>query len=51
MELFAFVGDPRRLAAGFGEDGRGGWRVFRAVGTDRDVQLAVSTVSQVGPQK
>lgn len=45
-ELFAFVGEPGRFAAGFVEDG-GGWRVFRAVGSPPDMQTAVAAVSQV----
>ena len=49
MELFAFVGGQDRMAAGFAEDGRGGWQVFRAVGADPDVQLAVAAVALVRP--
>ncbi len=49
MELFAFVGEPGHLAAGFAQDGHRGWRVFRAVGTASEVQSAVVTVSQVQP--
>jgi hypothetical protein len=44
LELFAFVGEPGRLAAGFGEDGQGGWRVFRTVGSSSDVELAKAAV-------
>jgi hypothetical protein len=51
IELFAFVGDPGVLAVGFAADRPGGWRVFRAVGTERDVQLALGAVSQLSPQK
>lgn len=51
MELFAFVGEPGRFAAGFARDAeRGTWHLFRARGEDRDVQAAVSAVSGVGPQ-
>ena len=38
MELFAFIGEPGRLAAGFVKDGQGGWRTFRASGAVMDVQ-------------
>jgi hypothetical protein len=51
MELFAFVGEARRLAAGFAEDGQGGWRVFRSVGSDPDVQVAKAAVSRVPTRK
>lgn len=52
MELFAFVGEPGRLAAGFARNTeRGTWRLFRARGEDRDVQAAVAAVSAVGPQE
>jgi hypothetical protein len=47
MELSAFLGEPDRLVARFGEDGRGGWRLFRAVGSAADVQAAAVAVSQV----
>lgn len=46
QELFALVGEPGRLAAGFAGDGQGGWRVFRAPGSEADVQAAVAAVSQ-----
>jgi hypothetical protein len=47
MELSAFVGKPGRLAVRFAQNGSDGWRVFHAVGSEQDVQLAVGTVSQV----
>ena len=47
MELTAFVGDPGTLAVRFAEDGRGGWRVFHAVGIESEVQAAISAVSHV----
>jgi hypothetical protein len=46
-ELFAFVGNPGRYAAGFAHAGRRGWRLFRADGAERDVQLATEAVSRV----
>ena len=49
-ELFAFVGEPGRLAVGFAQDDPGCWRVFRAMWADRDVRRARAAVSQVGPQ-
>ena len=49
MELFAFIGDPGTLAAGFAEDGRGGWRVLQAEGAEREVEAAVAAISQVQP--
>jgi hypothetical protein len=49
MELFAFLGDPGTLTAGFAEDGRGGWRVFWAAGGERDLQSALAAVAQVKP--
>jgi hypothetical protein len=51
MELFAFVGEPGRLAAGLAEDGRGGWRVFRATGSRADLQAAVAAASRVKPDR
>ncbi len=51
-ELFAFVGEPGQLAAGFAREAvSGAWRLFRAEGADNDVQLAVAAVSRVGPQE
>jgi hypothetical protein len=49
MELFAFVGDPSTLAAGFAEDGRGGWLVAGAVGAGRDLETAAAAAAQVQP--
>jgi hypothetical protein len=52
-ELFAYVGERAhgRLAAGFARDeGAGGWRVSKAVGSERDTQLAVEAVKQVPRQ-
>jgi hypothetical protein len=50
-ELFAFVGTPGRLAAGFGWDQElGRWFLFRSHGTDDDVHFARLTVVEVGPQ-
>ena len=46
-ELNAFVGNPGRLAVRFAEDGHRGWRVFQAVGTERDVRAALAAVSAV----
>ena len=51
MELSAFVGEPGRLAARFAEYGRGGWRVFRAGGLERELQIACAAVSQVQPDR
>jgi hypothetical protein len=45
-ELFAFVGNPWSLAVRFGRDGNG-WRIFRSVGSDPEVQIAMTAVSQV----
>jgi hypothetical protein len=49
-ELFAFIGATDRLAAAFAENGRGGWRVYRAIGTAQDVGSAVTAVAQVQPE-
>jgi hypothetical protein len=51
MELTAFVGDPGRLAVRFAEDGRGGWLVFRTVGSEGEVQAALTAVSHVKPER
>jgi hypothetical protein len=51
-ELFAFVGNPGRLAAGFAWDvKRSGWRVFRVKGTEQDLAPAVAAVAEVGPPR
>jgi hypothetical protein len=47
MELFAVVGQPGRPAAGFAADGRGGFRLFRIIGSEPDVQIAVAAVAVV----
>jgi len=49
MELSAFLGGPDRLVARFGQDGAGGWRLFRAVGSSTEVQAAEVAASQVRP--
>jgi hypothetical protein len=46
-ELFAFVGNPARLAAELADDGQGGWRLFRAVGTEADLRLATAAAACV----
>ena len=49
--LFASVGNPGRLAAGFARDAKfGTWNVFRVIGADHDVQVAVAAVAKVGVQ-
>lgn len=48
-ELFAFVGSPGILVAGFAENGRGGWRVFRKIGNKQSVEMVSAAVLQVGP--
>ena len=48
-ELYASVGNPGTDAAGFADDGRGGWRVSRVIGPKREVRVAVAAISHVGP--
>ena len=48
-ELFAALGEPDRDAADFAKDDQGGWRVFRALGSESDVQLAMAAAAQVNP--
>ena len=53
MELFALVGKASagRWAASFAQDlGAGGWKLWKAISSERDVQLAVDAVSRVPPQ-
>jgi hypothetical protein len=55
-ELFAYVGEGPligRLAAGFARDEEavGGWRVWKAVGSEHDMQLAMEAVKQVPRQR
>jgi hypothetical protein len=47
QELFALLGEPARLVAGLGADGQGGWRVFRAVGSEPEVQAALYAAARV----
>ncbi len=49
QELFALIGEPGRLDAGFARDGQGGWYVFRAPGSaaEAEAQAAVAAVSNV----
>jgi hypothetical protein len=47
QELFAFLANSGRDAAGFAKDGGGGWKVFRAFGSVADVRLAETAVAQV----
>ena len=54
MELFALVGETSggRWAASFGQDFEaGGWKLWKASGSERDVQLSVDAVSRVPPQR
>jgi hypothetical protein len=54
MELFAFVGKASagRWAASFAQDVEsGGWKLWKATSSERDVQLAVDAVSCVPPQR
>jgi hypothetical protein len=52
-ELFAFVGDtpaPGRWAAAFArEHGTSAWRMWKTGGSEQDVRLAVTAVTQVEP--
>ncbi|MFZ1008074.1 MAG: hypothetical protein WAN65_14635 [Candidatus Sulfotelmatobacter sp.] len=49
QELFAFLVNSNRDAAGFTKDDVGGWKVFRAFGSDADVQMAKVAAAQVNP--
>ena len=47
QELFAFFIKSNRDAAAFAKDGRGGWRVFQAFGSEDDVKLAELAATQI----
>jgi hypothetical protein len=49
QELFAFLVNSDRDAAGFAKADRGGWKVFRAFGSEADVQMAKVAAAQVNP--
>jgi hypothetical protein len=48
-ELFASLANPFREAAGFAKDGKGGWRLFRAFGSESEVQVAATAAATVNP--
>jgi hypothetical protein len=50
MELFAFFGNPGRLAAGFAQEPQGQWRVVETVGAENEVRVAIAAVSKVPHQ-
>lgn len=49
QELFAFLVNSNCDAAGFAKDGLGRWKVFRAFGSEVDVQMAEVAAKQVNP--
>jgi len=49
--LFAFLVNSNRDAAGFAKDDRGGWKIFRAFGSEADVQVAEIAAREVSPDK
>ena len=49
QELFAYLVNSNRDAAGFAKDSRGGWKIFRAFGSEADVQMAEVAAAQVNP--
>jgi hypothetical protein len=49
QELFAFLVNSNRDAAGFAKDGRGGWKIFRAFGSEADVRIAEVAATKVNP--
>lgn len=48
-DLFAFVGESRRFAAGFARGKHAGWWVFHRGSIDREVELAEAAISRLPP--